>query len=38
MNREVQVRFCESRGVQLPPATRPSGVVLVGGIDTKNAP
>ncbi len=23
MNREVQVRFCESRGVKLPPATHP---------------
>ena len=28
MNREVQVRFCESRGVQLPPATRPFGSVV----------
>jgi hypothetical protein len=27
MNREVHVRFCEGRGVRLPPATRPEGTI-----------
>ena len=29
MSREVQVRFCESRGVRFPPATHPAAEAAV---------